>query len=218
MRKKINVDDLVVGMYVAEIEGGWINSPFWRSSFVISDVKEIEQIRDCNVRNVWVDPKRAENVAQATSPTTASTAAAAATTATGEAATGSEVVAFDAQPEPFVHAASGAVDIKEELARASNICAQSKMAVVSMFREARMGNTIDGDGVRRVVQAITESLTRNGSALISLARIKKADDYTYMHSVAVCAMMLALARQLGLNEENVRAAGMAVDHFDTGQA
>ena len=220
MRKKIDVDELVVGMYVAEIEGGWINSPFWRSSFVISDVKEIEQMRDCNVRNVWVDPKRGKSVAQATSPTTASIATATATTtvATAEAATEPQVTVVDTQPEPFAHAASGTVDIKEELARAGNICAQSKMAVVSMFREARMGNTVDGEGVRRVVQAITESLTRNGSALISLARIKTADDYTYMHSVAVCAMMLALARQLGLNEENIRAAGIAGLLHDMGKA
>ena len=224
MRKKIDVDELLVGMYVAEIEGGWINSPFWRSSFVISDVKEIEQMRDCNVRNVWVDPKRGKSVAQATSPTTASIATATATTtttttvATAEAATEPQVTVVDTQPEPFAHAASGTVDIKEELARAGNICAQSKMAVVSMFREARMGNTVDGEGVRRVVQAITESLTRNGSALISLARIKTADDYTYMHSVAVCAMMLALARQLGLNEENIRAAGIAGLLHDMGKA
>ena len=215
MRTKINVDDLVVGMYVAEIEGGWINSPFWRSSFLISDVKEIEQIRNCKVRDVWVDPKRAKYIAQAPSPATASTATATATvpaTAIGSASV------IDTQPELIAQAASDSVDIKEELARASDICAQSKMAVVSMFREARMGNTVDGEGVRRVVQAITESLTRNGSALISLARIKKADDYTYMHSVAVCAMMLALARQLGLDEENIRAAGIAGLLHDMGKA
>jgi HD-GYP domain-containing protein (c-di-GMP phosphodiesterase class II) len=41
---------------------------------------------------------------------------------------------------------------------------------------------------------------RNPGALISLARLKTADDYTFMHSVAVCALMIALARQLGLDE------------------
>ena len=216
MRKKINVDDLVVGMYVAEIEGGWMNSPFWRSSFVISDVKEIEQIRDCKVRNVWVDPKRGTNVAQAPSRTTAPTLTGVATVPATAIGLAAGVV--DTQPELFASAASGTVDIQEELARASNICAQTKVAVESMFREARMGNTVDGEGVRRVVQEITESLSRNGSALISLARIKTADDYTYMHSVAVCAMMLALARQLGLNEENIRAAGIAGLLHDMGKA
>jgi len=33
-----------------------------------------------------------------------------------------------------------------------------------------------------------------------LSRLKTNDDYTYMHSVAVCALMIALARQLGMGE------------------
>jgi putative nucleotidyltransferase with HDIG domain len=54
--------------------------------------------------------------------------------------------------------------------------------------------------------------------LISLARLKTADDYTYMHSVAVCAMMVALARQLGLDEEQTRLAGLAGLMHDLGKA
>jgi putative nucleotidyltransferase with HDIG domain len=54
--------------------------------------------------------------------------------------------------------------------------------------------------------------------LISLARIKKADDYTYMHSVAVCAMMIALARQLGWNDAQTRSAGLAGLLHDLGKA
>ena len=44
---------------------------------------------------------------------------------------------------------------------------------------------------------IAASVARNSGALISLARLKTHDDYAYMHSVAVCALMIALARQLG---------------------
>ncbi|HJW03652.1 MAG TPA: HD-GYP domain-containing protein, partial [Azospira sp.] len=47
---------------------------------------------------------------------------------------------------------------------------------------------------------------------------KTADDYTYMHSVAVCALMVALARQLGLDEAQTRAAGMAGLLHDLGKA
>ena len=200
MRKKINVNDLVVGMYVAEVDGPWINSPFWRSSFLISDLKEVEQIRSSNVRDVWIDTERGEDFVQLPS------------------ATASEAGLVGQQAEPLPQSAPGAVAMKDELARAGRICAQSKEAVASMFREARMGNAVDGEGARQVVQDITDSLKRNGGALISLARLKTADDYTYMHSVAVCAMMVALARQLGLDEENIRAAGMAGLMHDMGKA
>lgn len=81
-----------------------------------------------------------------------------------------------------------------------------------------MGKAVDTVGAQRLVEEIADSLARNASALISLARLKTADDYTYMHSVAVCAMMIALARQLGLDEAQTRALGLAGLLHDLGKA
>ncbi len=81
-----------------------------------------------------------------------------------------------------------------------------------------MGRAIDTAATQRLVEEISDSVTRNPGALISLARIKTADDYTYLHSVAVCALMVALARQMGLSEEDTRAAGHAGLLHDLGKA
>jgi putative nucleotidyltransferase with HDIG domain len=54
--------------------------------------------------------------------------------------------------------------------------------------------------------------------LISIARLKTADDYTYMHSVAVCALMIALARELDLDEELGHRLGVAGLLHDLGKA
>jgi putative nucleotidyltransferase with HDIG domain len=105
-----------------------------------------------------------------------------------------------------------------EIERATKICLQAKQAVVSMFEEARMGNTVDVGGARQLVEEISDSVARNPGALISLARLKKVDDYTYMHSVAVCAMMVALAKQLGFDEVQTRLAGLAGLMHDLGKA
>ena len=59
---------------------------------------------------------------------------------------------------------------------------------------------------------------RNPNAIINLARIKNADDYTYMHSVAVCALMVALAHHLNLDEDQTHEAGMAGLLHDLGKA
>jgi putative nucleotidyltransferase with HDIG domain len=101
---------------------------------------------------------------------------------------------------------------------AAAICNKSKDAVVSMFSEARMGRAVDAAGAQSLVAEISDSVTRNPGALISLARLKTADDYTFMHSVAVCALMVALARQLKLNDEQTRLAGMAGLLHDLGKA
>jgi putative nucleotidyltransferase with HDIG domain len=69
-----------------------------------------------------------------------------------------------------------------------------------------------------LVNDIVGSVDRNGDALISLCRLKIADEYTYMHSVSVCALMVSLGRQLGLDEATCRDAGMAGLLHDLGKA
>jgi HD-GYP domain-containing protein (c-di-GMP phosphodiesterase class II) len=61
-----------------------------------------------------------------------------------------------------------------------------------MFGEARMGRTVDAERCLPLVEEIASSVLPQPGALISLARLKTKDDYTYMHSVAVCALMVAL--------------------------
>ena len=65
-----------------------------------------------------------------------------------------------------------------------------------MFSQARLGNAVDAARCLPLVDEIASSVFRNPGALVSLARLKSRDDYTYMHSVAVCALMVSLGRQL----------------------
>jgi HD-GYP domain-containing protein (c-di-GMP phosphodiesterase class II) len=87
-----------------------------------------------------------------------------------------------------------------------------------MFNEARLGRAVDVSACLTLVNDISESVHRNPGALVSLARLKTQDDYSYMHSVAVCALMVALGRQLGLDEDECREAGMAGLLHDIGKA
>lgn len=87
-----------------------------------------------------------------------------------------------------------------------------------MFKDLRMGKVIEADAVLPLVDEISASVARNTHALISLVRLKTADDYTYMHSIAVCALMTTLARALKLSDEEVRQAGLAGLMHDMGKA
>jgi HD-GYP domain-containing protein (c-di-GMP phosphodiesterase class II) len=86
-----------------------------------------------------------------------------------------------------------------------------------MFQQARMGRAIDSERAGALVNEISASVLRNPGALISVARLKTVDDYTYMHSVAVCALMIALGRQLDLAEPEIREAGLAGLLHDVGK-
>jgi len=204
MLKKIGVKDVRLGMHIKEFCGSWMEHPFWRNGFVVDDPRDIERIIDSSIKEVWIDCAKGLDVP-------------AEVRAVSEADSDAEVEA------ELARAASSArqlerVPVAAELARAARICAKGKQAVVSMFQEARLGRAVDTAAAQRLVEEIADSVTRNPGALISLARLKTADDYTYLHSVAVCALMVALSRQLGLSEEETRAAGHAGLLHDMGKA
>ena len=204
MLKKISVKQLTVGMYLKEFCGSWMEHPFWRNSFVISDPKDIERILASSIQEVWIDSAQGLDVPP-DEPTIS------------EAETQAQV---DAELDAAARAARDVapLSIQKEMARAAKICAQAKQAVTSMFQEARMGKAVDAGNARKLVEEISDSVTRNPGALISLARLKTADDYTYMHSVAVCALMIALGRQLKLDEGLIRKLGIAGLLHDLGKA
>lgn len=104
-----------------------------------------------------------------------------------------------------------------ELRQAAKLCHRSREVVTSMFAEARLGRALEAERCLPLVDDITQSVFRNPGALVSLARLKTQDDYTYMHSVAVCALMVALSHQMGLDDAACRDAGMAGLLHDLGK-
>lgn len=204
MLKKINVNQLVVGMHIKEFCGSWMEHPFWRTAFVIDDPADIKSLRDSSIKEVWIDNTKGLDVAR------------------GEPVVSEEESEARVDAELNIAAQDDSawveVPIAVELERATKICAESKRAVISMFDEARMGKAVDTNRAKKLVEEISNSVSRNPSALISLARLKTADDYTYMHSVAVCALMVALSKQLKLDEAQTRSAGIAGLLHDLGKA
>jgi putative nucleotidyltransferase with HDIG domain len=101
---------------------------------------------------------------------------------------------------------------------AAELCGKGKAQMQKMFSEARLGRALDAEACMPLVQEISDSVIRNPGAIVSLARLKTQDDYSYMHSVAVCALMVALGRELGFGEEQCRIAGTAGLLHDVGKA
>jgi putative nucleotidyltransferase with HDIG domain len=205
MFKRISVDDLVLGMHIKEFCGSWLDHPFWRSSFLLTEQDDLRQIRAGKIKEVWIDTAKGLDVQRPQQPVT-------------ELSTQEEVAADLRQTNGPPPRDLDPADASAELFRAAKIRQQSKAAVQSIFDEARMGRAVNMDGAQQLVQEISDSVTRNAGALISLARLKSADEYTYMHSVTVCALMVALARQLDMDDGQIRAAGMAGLLHDIGKA
>jgi HD-GYP domain-containing protein (c-di-GMP phosphodiesterase class II) len=199
--KRIKVQQLILGMYIQELCGSWLNHPFWKSRFLLEDPEDLKKLLHSGITELFIDTSRGLDVASAPVNTPKPTT--------------------PPPPTPPPAKTSATIDripLQRELQKAAKLCAQSKAAVTSMFNEARMGNAISTEAALPLVEEITMSVSRNPSALISIARLKTKDDYTYMHSVAVCALMVALAQQLKLSEEETRQAGLGGLLHDMGKA
>ena len=202
MRKKIAVEQLRLGMHVHEFCGSWIDHPFWRAKFTLTDAKDLAAAQASDVTHCWIDTDKGLDVA----------------IVAPRAALPPVVPSPSPPPAPLPPAVEPQVPLHDELRRTAAMLQQSRQAVVAMFGQARMGLAVDAKSCLPLVESIAASVGRNSGALVSLARLKTHDDYTYMHSVAVCALMVALSRQLGHGEDAARQAGMAGLLHDLGKA
>jgi len=200
-------------MYLHELCGSWMEHPFWRTRFLLTDPEDLARIRATQIHEVWIDTSKGLDVPDGTASTTRAEADAQVDAALGQADSPQEL-ALDAARQAR-RRPSGMAD---ELRRAASICTDGKQAVVAMFQQARMGRAIDQHGVQSLVHEIADSVARNPGALISLARLKTADEYTYLHSVAVSALMMGLARQIGMDDDAIHIAGQAGLLHDLGKA
>lgn len=217
MLKKISVDQVRVGMHLQALEGAWLDHPFWSSSFVIADLSDLRKLRQSNVREVWIDLDKGLDVAgtedgrarpQPWPAMPAMPAIPAIPVSPGA----------QADPASATPATPPTHSISDELPAAALICNRGNQAMQAVFREVRLGHAISTEGCQALVQEISASVHRNRDALISLARLRRQDEYSYMHSMAVCVLMVALSREAGLDEQQSRTAGLAGLLHDLGKA
>jgi putative nucleotidyltransferase with HDIG domain len=206
MLKKIATTDARLGMYLQAMEGPWLSHPFWKTKFVLTDPADLAALNASGVPAVWIDNEKGVDVegTEPAPPPVVTEAAPAVVAAPPPAPAAPRV------PQPRV-------SMEAELDRAAQVLNRSKVAVMALFGEARLGKAIDSEVCLPIVEEVASSLARNPSAFVSLARLKTKDDYTYMHSVAVCGLMVALARHLDLPDDQVREAGLAGLLHDVGK-
>ncbi|WP_426057592.1 HD-GYP domain-containing protein [Janthinobacterium sp. PSPC2-1] len=205
MLKKITSSELMLGMYVERLGRSWLENPFWKRSFLLESPADMERIRVARLNEVWIDTARGLAPPE---PVAAPPVAAAGTVCTEAEAQAVSVAVAHVAP---------ALSREAEMAHARRLLERTRQAVQTMFDEARMGKALAVGQAYELVDDIASSVLRGGGVLLGLARLKTADNYTYMHSVAVCALMTALARELELAPEQVRSAGLAGLLHDIGK-
>ncbi len=206
MRKTIPARDVTLGMYVHGFEGSWFDHPFWRAGFEVDDEAKLHKIRESAVTGVvieWAPESDEPPLPSAPKPSPPLSTEAAA--AMMRRAVQTIVPRPEPRPEPI------------EIQQAKAVMKRARSVVIDVFDQARLGQAIRTSDVAAVVDEVSEAVLRNPSAMIKVARLKSKNEYTYMHSVAVCTLMVNFARTLNLPESSYRPLGMAGLLHDVGK-
>ena len=214
--KRVPVDQMRLGMHLHEMCGAWLDHPFWKTKFVLRDPVDLSRLQESSIKECWIDVSKGLDVATVIDDIEVMDCR-------DDIATASPGAAVDVDTATDLARAAAVsktkpVEFAEEGRRAAALCNQARAAVTSLFAEARMGRVVYNEQCAELVHEIATSVGRNPSALISLARLKTHDDYSYMHSVAVAALMATLAKQLNMDEAQVRTAAKAGLLHDLGKA
>jgi len=183
---------------------------------MINDVKTAKKIIETGCKYFWIDTEKGRDVATAEEKAKERAAAASKNRV-------DEIASFFAEPSKNVRKPSKE-ELKEDavaktesaMATASAVMARSKEAVDAFFSSARAGQPINMQEAQKVVDEIVDSVEESPHAMVSVARKKEAFDFTAAHAVAVCSLMVAMAKELKLSDSEVREAGLAGLMHDLG--
>lgn len=195
-QEKVNVSDLMLGMYVARLDRSWIGTPFPIQGFHIKSHDEIRTLGNY-CKYVYIDVVKSK-VALRT-----------------DAKHGTARPARQA-PRAFVNLKVNEAsyprtrNIKQEIAPASRLHHDVAAAVDSVMEQIAAGRPANIPATRKVANRMVASILRNPDASIWIARVKDKDTHTYGHCVRSSVWAISFGRHLGLRRERLENLAMGV--------
>jgi putative nucleotidyltransferase with HDIG domain len=201
--KRVRLADLRTGMYVHDLNCGWLDHGFFRQRFLLRHDGQIQKMKDQGLHEIYIDTSRGADVEGAPTQEEIETEL---TRELRESASGGMALT------------PGRVSQREESAEARRILGEAGDVIEDLLMDARLGKQVDFARARPLVKEINASVLRNPGALLSLTRIKAADTYTFQHSVSLCALLVAFTHAVGMDAATVEEAGLGGLLHDLGKS
>jgi putative nucleotidyltransferase with HDIG domain len=199
--KKISVDELKPGMFIHDLNCGWMDHPFLSNRFPVKDEQVVVEIRREGIREVYIDTSRGLDVAYA--PTAEEV----------QQEIRGELDKMTEESLPFKTA-----PLAEELVRASALKQEASQITRDMLHDIRLGRQIELEKVEPMLEHMIDSIFRNQDALLPLLRLKDHDSYTFQHSVSVSALLVTFARGLKMDATHIKQMALGGLLHDVGKA
>ncbi|EAT11764.1 HD-GYP domain-containing protein [Bermanella marisrubri] len=184
MLKKIDIQHLKPGMYVANITQTGVSLHAHEREGRIKDEKTIESLRKRGIRSVYIDDEQGLDSDQA-----------------------KPIAEVDRKMEQAIKAIVpespqvAKVSFEQEFEKADKLHHQALDLVENAMALAKAGKTVEVGPFEDTANNFIDSITRNQNALACLTRIRDKDSYLMEHSVNVAVLMGILGRHLKLQPQ-----------------
>jgi HD-GYP domain-containing protein (c-di-GMP phosphodiesterase class II) len=224
---RVGVNQLKIGMYVAELDRPWLETPFLFQGFYIRGQDEIDELRKfCDYVYIYLETGQdAAGPARGRLPWIPERLGG--TVRDGRrrgwlrlrsrrrrhqdlAHTGIQA----AQRQPVYKETTG---LKEEVANATGVHKEAVETVHAVMTGLRLSDKLDVQRLETAVNPMVDSILRNPAALAYLIRLQNKGDYLYRHSLASLVWATVLGRHIGLNREDLNVVALGAMLLDMGK-
>jgi HD-GYP domain-containing protein (c-di-GMP phosphodiesterase class II) len=216
-RKKIDVRDLQLGMYIAELDRPWLETPFMYQGFELQSPEALKKLQEL-CRYVWIDIRKGIDFTPARGHGQAAYARMQ-RLAEEEDQIRNRVrqLAQEQQAAPR-KPYTDQTTLEQEITEARAIDTEARDALRTAFDDVARGRPVDLALAQKVVTRMVDSIIRNPDALVCLSQLKDVSEYTALHSVRSCVIALAFGRHLALSRDELGVLGLGALLHDVGMA
>ncbi|ANO51490.1 HD-GYP domain-containing protein [Woeseia oceani] len=214
----IATEHLKIGLYVADLDRPWLETPFLFQGFKISDDDEIAELQK-HCKAVVVDVEQSELPLQEIQGLANLKNKEEPKVAPPPRPVPKKSVADIPEPD-FSKTGKYYVNTEElgkELVRAQEIEKHASQAINSVIDGVRNGARLDVPQLEQAVDPLVDSVLRNSDAMAWLMRIREKDEYVYQHSIGSSVWAVVFGRHLGFNKETLNAVGLGGMLLDIGK-
>lgn len=219
MRKKIDVRDLQIGMYIAELDRPWLETPFMFQGFELRSPDAMAKLREL-CKYVWIETDRGTDYVP---PARGGRAAYARMEqlAQEDVAIREKIRRLAAEARPAAATVQrkpykDQTTFEEELVHAKQAQADARESMFSAIDQVKRGKAVDMQLAAKAVGRMVESVMRNPDALVCLGQLKEVSEYTALHSIRSCILALTFGRHLALSKDELTVLGMGALLHDIG--
>jgi len=212
----VPVDALCAGLYVAELDRPWTDTPFMFQGFEITREEDLAILRTyCQRVRVYPGRSREDAVERMTASLRHIDDAGKPGRRPGgtdwSAAHSAARETFGGEREPDAGA------FRKRVAEAETRRRQARELVDEAMEDVRLGRMVDTGRAREFIGGLIDTIARDARAALWLTNLREASAHASSHSVHVCILALAFGMHLGMNRHELTRLGIGALLHDVGK-